>query len=139
MRSLVVDDEFVALTRMSAMLGRYGRCDAATHGSQAVEMYRAAVKEGFYYSLVTIDIDMPEMSGIRLLKALRDVDADLDIVPAKKIIVSATSSSDMVRMAAESHCDGYLVKPVRTEVLDRKLREIGLVQNQTCPSSPSGL
>lgn len=71
MRSLAIDDEFVALTKMVAMLEPYGPCDAATTSEQALEWFCKALDDACPYGLVTIDINLPGRDGISLLGYLR--------------------------------------------------------------------
>ncbi len=127
MRILVVDDEFVALTKISTLLSQYGECDAATSGKQASELFFKAIDAGNPYHLVTIDINMPEGNGFELMKTLSRLEERRGITPAKKIIISASSDTRSVLLAARKKCDGFLVKPVKRDALENKLRELELL------------
>lgn len=127
MRTLVIDDEFVALTKMTAVLSEHGVCHAATSGTQALEMFVKAATSGQPYTLVTIDINMPHMDGYAVIQQLRLQERRLKITPARKIIVSAAADTDNVMRAARSDCDGFLVKPVSRETLLKKLLPMGLL------------
>jgi len=127
MKILVVDDEFVALQKMLVLLEPYGSCDAATHGEQAYEMFRKALMGIHPYDLVTIDIDMPGMNGLMLLRRLREAEEAEAVPPARKLIVSANANSVNVTQAMLQRCDGFLVKPIRREALVHKLVDIGVI------------
>jgi two-component system chemotaxis response regulator CheY len=127
MRILVVDDEFVALTKITSILAPFGDCDAATNGTQALDLFVQACQEGYPYSLVTIDIDMPGINGLELIHRLNAEEQERRIIPAKKVMVTADSSLTAVSRAAGHRCDGFIVKPVKRAVIIGKLREIGLI------------
>lgn len=127
MRFLVIDDEFIALTKLVTLLSEYGECDAATCARQAIDMFTHAVNEGNPYNLISIDIDMPEVNGFQLVNMFFRQEEISHVAPAKKIIVSAASDQRNVLIAARKGCDSFLVKPVRREVLAKKLRELSLI------------
>jgi two-component system chemotaxis response regulator CheY len=126
MRILAVDDEFVALTKMVALLGEYGRCDAATNGKQAYEMFAEALMLGEPYDLVTIDINMPEVDGLHLLEKMHKGEAGSRHKTALKIMITAESTPETVMAAGRRKCDAFLAKPIQREVLQKKLAELGL-------------
>ena len=132
MRSLIVDDEFIALNRLIALLRPYGACDAATHARQAVQMFRTAIDESNRYDLVTIDIDMPEIAGVDLLRMLRSREQWLNIHPTKIIMVTGSGSYRNVCQLINARCDDFIVKPVDRKLLHAKLETLGLIP----PDSP---
>lgn len=128
MKTLVVDDEFVALSKMTGILSALGQCDAATNGEQAYEMYVKALGSAHPYELVTIDIEMPGMDGLTLLAKMCEEEKRRQGYSAKKVMISAASSGDNVRRAAVSRCSAFLVKPVKKQALLQKLLDLGLIQ-----------
>jgi two-component system chemotaxis response regulator CheY len=127
MRSLAIDDEFVALSKMVAMLEPFGQCDAAMTSRQALDLFRSALKEARPYDLVTIDINLPDMSGITLLERLQQEEEQRNAPRARKIMVTAESTMSNVLAAASGECDGFLAKPVRGALLGEKLVDLGLL------------
>ncbi|MCG3139135.1 MAG: hypothetical protein HJJLKODD_03014 [Phycisphaerae bacterium] len=127
MHSLVIDDEFVSLSKMVIMLEPLGHCDAATNGHQALSLFRQALEESRPYVLVTIDINMPDINGLMLLESLRLEEQKHVAPPAKKLIITADSSTLNVMLAVNKNCDGFLVKPVRQSVLIEKLTALKLI------------
>ena len=131
MKALIVDDEFVALARLKAILGSYGRCDPATNANQAFEIFCGAIPKMDPYELITIDIEMPGKDGIELLRMIREKEERVKIKPAKIIMVSATGTSGNVMRSINSQCDAFIVKPVQREVILEKLRVLGLLSVQS--------
>lgn len=127
MRTLVVDDEFVALTKLTTLLSEYGKCDAATNGAQAFELFNKAVTHFQQYDLITIDIEIPEINGLELLKKICSVEKAMKVIPSKKIIISAEGTSDNIFRASQNQCDAFLVKPITKDVIKAKLIEFELI------------
>ncbi len=127
MRTLVVDDEFVALTKLTTLLSKYGKCEAATNGSQAFKMFTKAVNRLQPYDLITIDIEIPEMNGFELLKNICKEEKVMKVSPSKKMMISVGGNPDNIYRAAINECDVFLIKPITKEVLEIKLKELGLI------------
>jgi two-component system, chemotaxis family, chemotaxis protein CheY len=127
MRSLVVEDEFVALSKMVAMLEPFGQCDAATSSQQAWQLFCQALKEASPYRLVTIDINLPDTDGITLLGRLQGEERRCGAPRARKLVATAASTASNLLAALTGECDGFLVKPVRRGVLLEKLAAFGLL------------
>lgn len=137
MRCLVIDDDFVTLAKMVAMLEPFGQCDAATSFNQALALHLQALTEACPYRLVTIDINLPDPSGITLLGRLQGEERRRNAPRAKKLMVTADSSASNVLAAATGECDGFLVKPVRRLLLIEKLAVLGLLPNGVVPHAGS--
>jgi two-component system chemotaxis response regulator CheY len=128
MRSLVVDDDFVCRSTLLAQLLPYGSCDAAANGREALLAVGRAQDAGWTYDLVCLDIEMPDMNGQEVLRAMRQrEDHQPGAHRAKVIMTSAHSEADQVKTAFINRSDGFLVKPVRAEQLRARLQALGLL------------
>ena len=128
MRILAIDDEFAALSLLVAIFSEYGACDAATNGHQALDMYHQAFLSETPYDLIVVDIQMPEVDGLEVLKKIVHSEKYSGAKPAKKIVISADSSPHNVCMAGKFKCEAFLVKPVRRDALMAKLDGMGYVR-----------
>jgi two-component system, chemotaxis family, chemotaxis protein CheY len=126
-RSLVVDDEFVSLTKMTTILSSYGQSDAATHGEQAYKLFTEAIAENKAYDLITIDIGLPGINGLELLQKIHEYEQVMMVNPARKVMVTVDSEYKTVVKAARSRCNAFLVKPIKKKVFIDKLEEIGAI------------
>ncbi len=123
MRILLIDDESVALTKLGLMLAGTGDCDKAASGIQATERFVQAIGDNQPYDLVTIDIELPDITGLDLLDRFCELERKNGIRPAKKIMITAHSKVDYV-VKARSRCDAFLVKPLRKAALIEKIEEL---------------
>ncbi|MHB1342711.1 MAG: response regulator [Coriobacteriia bacterium] len=107
---LVVDDAAFMRMMIRDILSKEGYViHEAVNGRDAVEKYSEIRPD-----LVTMDITMPEMSGLDALKEIRGRDAS-----ARVLIVSAMGQQKMIVEALESGAMDFLVKPFQpTKVLE---------------------
>lgn len=130
MRSLIVDDDFVCRSALSAQLLRHGDCDVAADGREALAAFDRALEHGRPYQLICLDIDMPGMGGQEVLREVRRREAQRQPgpqAPVKVLMTSAHSEAGQVKTAFVNRSDGFLVKPVRGELLVARLRLLGLI------------
>ena len=128
MRILIVDDDYVSRTKLSLLLSAYGQCDAAPNGEIAVKLFEEAHKEMVPYGLVTLDIEMPAMSGQETLQAMRDIEQALQLTgqqEAKVLMVTAKTALREVSSSYLGGCNGYLTKPTKAEDIKKALGELG--------------
>ena len=130
MRFLVVDDEYIALTKVVTILSQFGSCDAATSGDQAYTMFSMAIDEGRPYNLMTIDIQMPGMNGLEFMKKVRKLEEKVLTLPSRKIFITAAGYSTNVISAKKYQCDAFLIKPVKKRLLLSKLIEFGIIDRK---------
>ena len=69
MRILLIDDEPIALTKLELMLTHVGTCDTVASGIAATECFVKAIDDNQPYDLITIDIELPDITGLDLLTA----------------------------------------------------------------------
>ncbi len=118
MKILVVDD-FSTMRRIIKNLLRdlgFTNADEADDGNTALPM----LQTGKYDFLVT-DWNMPGMTGIDLLRAVR-ADDNLKSMPV--LMVTAEAKRDQIVAAAQAGVNGYVVKPFTAAVLKEKIDKI---------------
>lgn len=71
--------------------------------------------------LVISDWNMPNMTGLELLKAVR---SDEDLKPTPFLMVTAEALQDNVIAAVKAGVSNYIVKPFTAEVLNEKITKI---------------
>lgn len=118
MRILVVDD-FSTMRRIIRNLLKelnYLNVDEADDGSTALPKLK-----GEKFDFVICDWNMPNMSGLDLLKAIR---ADEGLKHLPFLMVTAEASSENVVMAVQAGVSNYIVKPFTAVTLKEKIEKI---------------
>jgi len=107
-RVLVVEDDPETALFVVHVLANRGRFEV-THTADPATALRLAAAE--HWDLLVTDLDMPGMSGLELLGALRQVAPGLPVA-----VVSAHAPGEMTA-ALLGHADEYLEKPLRVNQL----------------------
>jgi len=129
MKCLVAEDDVTNRVLLQTFLARFGQCDIAIDGKDAVNAVRAARQERHSYDLVCMDLRMPVMDGNKAIREIRSQEASAGVFKTLKIIVT-TSCSDMdsIKSALIGGCNAYLVKPIETAKLQEELQRLGLIE-----------
>jgi two-component system chemotaxis response regulator CheY len=117
-RFLIVDD-FSTMRRMvRGVLSELGYNDIveADDGSSAL----LTLRRGGIDFLVT-DVNMPGMSGLDLLRAVR---ADPALAKLPVLLVTAEAKREQIVEAARAAVDGYVIKPFTAQTLKDKIEKI---------------
>jgi len=118
MKILIVDD-FSTMRRIIKNLLRdlgFTNTSEADDGKTALPI----LQSGSFDFLVT-DWNMPGMTGIELLKAVR-ADERLSSMPV--LMVTAEAKRDQIVEAAQAGVNGYVVKPFTAAALSEKIDKI---------------
>jgi len=110
-RTLIIDDEPLARSRIRAMLTAHPDIDVVAECGNAGEAEALLREERA--ALLLLDIEMPGASGFELLKT-----TSIESGPA---IVFVTAHEEFALEAFEANAVDYLVKPFSQERLDRAL------------------
>jgi len=118
MKILIVDD-FSTMRRIIKNLLRdlgFNNTDEADDGNTGLPK----LQSGNYDFLVT-DWNMPGMTGIDLLRAVR-ADERLKTLPV--LMVTAEAKKEQIVLAAQEGVNGYIVKPFTAQTLKEKIDKI---------------
>ena len=131
MKTLVVEDDFASRKLMQRYLAPFGECDVVVDGQEAVEAFELALIENDPYDLICLDIMLPKKDGQQVLKEIRQLEKDRDIIGSdgvKILMTTALGDAKNVMEAFRSQCEGYLQKPVGREQIIRELKELKLIE-----------
>jgi len=130
MRILLAEDDFVTRKFMVGFLSKYGECDVAVDGMEAVDAFMMALEDDNPYDLVCLDIMMPVMDGYQALMGIRNLEKERGISnedAAKVIMTTALNEEKNVKMAFELGCTVYSGKPIDQERFEQVLKKFGLI------------
>jgi len=113
---LIVDDAAFMRAAIKTILERNGFevVGEAENGAIGVRKYQELRPD-----IVTMDITMPEMTGLEALKHIRSFDPD-----AKVIMISAMGQEHLVKEAILSGAKSFIVKPFKEEHVVQTLKKL---------------
>lgn len=115
---LAVDDDMINLKLLKSMLMKSGKVKEvieAKNGSDAI----GVLKSRDDIDLILLDIIMPVMGGIEMLKVVR-ADDNLRQLPIIVLTTDETKKSDALEFGA----NGFLMKPIRNSDLLQKISTV---------------
>jgi len=107
-RILVVDDELGPREALRELLHPKYRVMMAENGPDALRLLDTSPAD-----LVLLDLKMPGMSGIDVLRAIKETNADVAAV-----MMTAYASLETIRGAMTYGASGYLIKPFREDEVE---------------------
>lgn len=117
---LIVDDSRVIRKVSRHILETLGfAVEEAENGKLALDACDAAMPD-----VVLLDWNMPVMSGMDFLRALREA----RIEPRPRIVFCTTENGMAhIRAAIDAGADEYIMKPFDRETLESKLQLVGMI------------
>jgi CheY-like chemotaxis protein len=108
---LLIDDDMVTREVMATILTMSGySIHTADGGEQAIELLSG---KSFTPTVILMDVQMPGLSGMALIKQLRANSG------ARLYVISASNPSEQIRSAT----DGFLLKPFPPEALTKLIED----------------
>jgi len=102
-RTLVVDDSSFQRTIVSDTLDeRFDVIATAENGNEAISKF-----EELNPAVITMDIIMPEMTGLEALKEIKARSPETIVV-----MCTSVEQEEKMREAAKAGADGYVTKPI---------------------------
>lgn len=129
MKYLVIDDELVSRGKAQLLLSKHGHCDAAASGVEGYEMFIKAHESGAPYDAITLDIQMPDMDGMEVLKKIRKWEEGKKLIMndgVKIIMLTAKKTSKHVLSSFRHGCEAFIIKPFDEEKLCEALKSLSL-------------
>ncbi|MBF0226124.1 MAG: response regulator [Desulfobacterales bacterium] len=116
---IIVEDEITSRALLKIALKKLGflNIDEVENARIALEVI---TKKPF--DLVISDMHMPEMTGLELLRFMKN-DPILQSIPF--LLITVDNEPETIINATMSKLDGYIIKPISFEKLKRKLEQMG--------------
>ena len=118
LKFLVVDD-FSTMRRIVRGLLKEMGCNNVEEAEDGVAALQ--LLKGNRFDFIVSDINMPNMNGFDLLKAIK-ADENLKRIPV--LMVTAEARKEDILLAAQSGAAGYVVKPFTKATLEEKITKI---------------
>ncbi|MEV8020972.1 response regulator [Streptomyces sp. NPDC086554] len=126
-RVLVVDDDFMVAklhSRYVSAVDGFTVVGVAHSGAQALDAV-----ERLRPDLVLLDVYLPDMDGIAVLRELRAVEErDRDRQPVDALFITAARDAEIVRAALRAGALHYLIKPFNQAALREQLLHVAALR-----------
>ncbi|MBC3889714.1 response regulator [Acetobacterium paludosum] len=130
-RILIAEDDMVSRKFLCKFLSKYGECDLVVDGLEAIDAYMLNVQEKTPYNLICLDIMMPKIDGVKVLKTIRDLEKQQDLQETEKakiIMTTALGDSNIVQSAFDFGCNAYANKPLDMKKITEVLEKIEFIK-----------
>ncbi|SLM27672.1 putative Metal dependent phosphohydrolase [Desulfamplus magnetovallimortis] len=137
MKILVAEDEPVSRLRIAKMLSEIGETELFETGKPALEAFVKNFDEGTPFDMLILDVSMPEMDGIELLKEVRSFEKKKNITKedrTKVLMLTSYADKDTVIACYVAGCDDYAVKPFKKHVVIEKMQKMGFTPDAAPPT-----
>lgn len=127
---LIAEDDFISRKFLFKVLAQYGECDLVVDGLEAIDAYMMAKDENNPYDLICLDIMIPKIDGVKVLKTIRDLERKNELSNAqgsKIIMTTAVTDTEVMNQAMELGCDAYLTKPIDVSQLADIMKKLQLI------------
>jgi two-component system chemotaxis response regulator CheY len=129
MRILIVEDDFGSRVLMKKLLSVYGSCDLVVDGEEAIHSFKTAWNEKKPYSLVMMDIMLPEIDGQEALQQIRAFEKSKGIEDMDRVKVVMTTAlgdpKNVVTAYNIGEASSYIVKPIEIAKLREEMVKLG--------------
>lgn len=115
---LVVDDSALARKRIIETLSKfeieYSVVGEASDGEEAIVLFKKLQP-----NLVITDVEMPNMNGVDLVKEIRNIDKNINI-----IVISSVSNAQIQQTLKSDKFLYCVKKPIKSELLSTTLHRV---------------
>ena len=119
---LVAEDNDINWEIISAMLSMFGiTSERAENGRICVDMMRTA--EDDRYTLIFMDVQMPEMNGLDATRAIRKLE-NPRAVSIPIVAMTADAFSENITECLDAGMNGHIAKPVDIKLVIKEIRRI---------------
>jgi two-component system chemotaxis response regulator CheY len=135
MRTLIAEDDSISSQILKNVLSTYGSCDEVANGREAVDAFQRSLDEAHPYTLICMDIMMPELDGQKALRRIRELEQKAGISADESVKVVITTALNATKEAADALFKGgasaYFVKPLQLNDFIDELKRIGVIPHQS--------
>ncbi len=120
LKFLVAEPDEASRGQIETVLKKMGviRVDKAVDGREAFAKIKRTYTENLPYSVVVLAWSLPEMSGVEVLRQIRE---DPKMKSASVLLITPKADAEDLKLVAILKPQGLLVKPLTDDTLEKKL------------------
>lgn len=112
-RILIVEDDDVGRKVLRLFMQSHGEAITAAHGEEALGIFYSAHQDGSPFTLILLDIGLPDLDGFEVLKEIRQFESNQQLTErAHVFILTGDGNKASIDKATALGASGYLLKPV---------------------------
>jgi len=131
MKILIAEDDRVSRNFLTQFMSQYGDCDVAVDGMETLDRFMDSIKNKEPYQLLCLDIMMPKVDGLKVLKVIRALEEQREVRRRdhlRIIMMTAITDTEHVDEAFRLGCDAYASKPVDTDQVTGVMKSLRLIE-----------
>ena len=131
MKILIAEDDPMSRIVLSKFLRDYGAVEVAKDGMETLDQVMDSIKAGVPYDLLFLDIMMPKVDGIKVLKVVRSMEEKQENAEENHLFIvmmSALSDMEHVDQSFALGCDAYATKPIELDKIEQILEGLGFTK-----------
>ncbi|MCX5680757.1 MAG: response regulator [Candidatus Omnitrophica bacterium] len=119
---LIVEDSYENRELTAEILRDIAQCDVVSNANEAIDAYNASLTQK-PYDLILLDIEMPGMDGLELLRKIRQSEEAAGIPLGEGVvIIMVTIHKKPFLDAFYQGCNDYILKPIDPKKLIQKVK-----------------
>ncbi len=129
-KCLIVDDDITTCFMLKVILEEHFVCDIAINGEKALCSFEKCQLEGSGYDLVCLDMNMPGINGLDVLKQIREAEAASPKPDQETRVIIISSDNTPATVLSSFFAGGassYITKPVKRQKLLDELKKLELM------------
>ncbi|QGY41321.1 response regulator [Pseudodesulfovibrio cashew] len=130
-RFLIVDDDERFALLVAKRLENTAQCVVVLSGEDALLQFEYHLREKAPFSVVFMDIGMPEMDGHAVVERMREIERRQDVSPVNSFkLIMLTSHKDISNVSKaffHNDADAYIHKAEINTKLHEELRNLDLI------------
>ena len=125
MKIMILDDVRLNILRLKEVVQTFGQVDGYQEIQPGLDALESAYLGGEPYDLLLLDITMPEMSGLDVLKRVTRMALTYRSERKTKVVmVTSHGERDIVMQAAQLGAVGYILRPFQPDRIRQEIQRL---------------
>jgi CheY-like chemotaxis protein len=128
MKILLIQDVLLMPTNAKMILSKFGQVTEINDGFDAINKFTTSHRNDLGFDVIFIDVILPGMSGIDIVKYIRKVEKDPTINRSFIVMVSLPGHNINIQELIDAGADKVFTKPITHESVEEYFKEIKLIE-----------